>query len=362
MQNNLPKIAVIDGSYLVFRTIFSSSENEIQSENYIKYLVLRSIIKEISLLQAFPIVAFDWRGSAYRSSIYPEYKQDRKSQEDELDVIIPIGEHAGKSINDPSVTADALISLRTQAGAFLSQSEIDAINNKIQMKLFLSARDFVCNELGSIGILGVKIRGYEADDFGFLFSHCTSHEGYLVSDDSDWKLFLTDHWQIRRPLKESFITLDEFSSEFQSTIESTGKSAPEIYKHILALTGTHNNVIGYHGIGEKTGLKIAELLLSGQELDNTKAKHKIVLEDECAKYQLNLKVISSDHISEQRDVLFEALLSAANNVKKVSQIEFIKIASSIQSERLPEYFQKYSSSVKHLTPDELKSGFIALTK
>lgn len=339
------RFLVVDGSHLAFRVIYASMSNDLFSSNYIKFLITKSIISEVCKYPSTPIVAFDYGGSDYRKSIYPEYKGDRKR--DELPLIID-----GKDMSDKDISADELIKIRRLLD---NEDEIKTADNLINLKLFLETRDYVVNELGKIGILGFKSLGYEADDIGYLFSNCTNTEGRLLSDDNDWRLYLNDRYHLRRPIKDEVITIDDMSKEpmYSSMMESTGLSAPELYHHILALTGTHNNVVGYKGIGETRAAKLVPMILSGDEIKPGPAYINTYLEDK-SRYKLNYKIIGSSHIRDDSSkLLSEIVTNYRNNVKRPGQIDMILLGGSIGSNTIGDMYSDYHKSIEILSEEEL---------
>ena len=360
------RILLFDGSYLVMRSVLSSYDNELISPEYVKFIVTRMLISELSKSyeatkeQGYPIVAFDYGGSAFRKSMYPQYKADRVQADDDTTVLLmPDGEYQGIPISDLKISSSELFRIRHIYDGE-EREYLDSIN---RLKLFRETREYVCNELNKIGILGLKIHGYEADDIGYLFSNFTSCKGTLVSDDHDWKLNLSNNYDLRRPIKDETVTINSFNTMLGKLYESTNIPGPVLYRHMLALTGTHNNIIGYKGIGEAKAKDILTILLANPELPlddrlkllNPKSKIHSKVIDDSSIYQFNYVIVGSDHIAIERNKIFDEILKQMDKVQRPNQFTYLAMCHNILSESLPELSQKYFSSYKYITKDDLKS-------
>lgn len=350
-MNDDIRVVLFDGSLTARRAIAAGLHSESCSEDFLKFFTLRLILKEIETyckikmptnpgMKLLPIIAFDYGGSAYRKEKLKSFKADRKKDFGGIEIIIPEGGYTGLKVDDPVVPPDELISLLQ---LFEEKSlEREYLMNQLTRKLFSSLRDFFINHMSEIGMLGYMKYGYEADDIGYLFSRCTDTRGLLVSDDKDWQLNLTERYEISRPMKgERYISLESFNYDFKDIVESTGLSAPEIYRHVLALTGTHNNVEGYKGIGWVRGVQIAKLILEGSGtldlLDPNVKVHATVLNNP-ELYHFNYDIIGSDHVREDRQILLDDIKSKLEAVaEKPTQMDYLKLLSKIGAKSLVQY-------------------------
>ncbi|HEG8092007.1 TPA: hypothetical protein SFZ51_001627 [Campylobacter jejuni] len=350
MNGNDTRVILFDGSITARRAIAVGINSETCTENFLKFFTLRLILKEIETycksyipknpgMGVLPIVAFDYGGSAYRREKLKSFKADRIKDYGGIEIVVPQGGYTGLKVDDPLVPADELFPLLQ---LFEEKSlEREYLTSQITKKLFTSLRQFFTTQMNEIGILGYMKYGYEADDIGYLFSHCTETRGLLVSDDKDWQLNLSDRYEISRPMKGEYVSLDSFNYSLKEVVESTGVDAPEIYRHILALTGTHNNVEGYKGIGWARGVQIAKLILEGNgtlDLLDPKIKvHATVLENPDL-YHFNYNIVGSDHIKEDRQLLLDDIKSKLELVsEKPTQMDYLKLLSSIGAKTLVQY-------------------------
>lgn len=347
------KVAIFDGTYMAFRAIFASLDNPILSDKYIKYLIMRMIIKTLREINgAYPIIAFDYGGSNYRKSIYPLYKANRVEEGGEpIQIFLPDGKYKGLEISDRSVPASVLIPIKS----FFEGPEKEYIYGQIRIKMYTSVRNWIIKNLPNIGIQTAMIKGYEGDDWAALFSGYTDHSGYVVSDDSDWRLYLSDKWVNYKPLKEKMVTLNDLRTELNNYLEDS-ISPTHMLQSILALTGTHNNVIGFKGIGEVNGGKISNLLLTGKPLSESNKKQKSVLED-IDKYNLNMKVIGSDFLTDCKGEMFNHLVESYDLVKPIDQIAYMDVISELESENLDNMFFDFNTYISKMSKEELVSNF-----
>lgn len=189
------------------------------------YGFLMAMQKAIKLTDATAVVLCRDSKPYKRSAIYPEYKALRKTKRDP--------EHAER--------------------VELTQPLIRKLSEVVAWPIW-------------------GIDGYESDD---LVAHAVSMHRhrfqhiYAMSNDSDlYQLFQYPNFSVYRGGKQGIYTRDSFDKEH------AGLPATSV-PLMLAMTGTHNEIEGIHGIGPATALKI---LASPARLRDTMSKHRDVVD------------------------------------------------------------------------------------
>lgn len=190
-------IVIIDGNYLTFRSVYSNKDLTNSNGMFTggTFGFLRSLVnyRELGNL----VVVFDGGKSIQRTNIYPSYKSNRQ--------------------RDPEIDAKVKMTIK-------------------QLNFFLPL----------LAIPVVQLNGFEGDDIVFKLMQIfkkNKDNVIVVSDDSDYYLYLQYGCKIFRPRNEEFITEVEFKAKFG--FDST------YYDLYLAIVGTHNNVSGVLGLGPK---------------------------------------------------------------------------------------------------------------
>jgi DNA polymerase I len=191
---------IIDGNNLAFRIFakyppLTTKAGESVSLIYgfmksLKFLMSKFSPERVS-------IAYDGK-SDYRTSIYPEYKKNRKQRTDE----------------DEEFYADYVKQL----------SKLTSVVSKL-------------------GIYQYRCPTMEADDIISLITHL-GYEVIIVTEDRDLTQLLRNGCAVYMPMKDKMYTEESFTNEMTVT--------PEQYVLVKALMGdSSDNISGIYGIGEK---------------------------------------------------------------------------------------------------------------
>ena len=202
-EDRKPKILLVDGNSLVYRSFFAiprltNREGVPTNAAYGFATVLRKILAEES--PAHVAVVFDAAGTNFRHRLYPEYKANRPPTPDDLAVQMP-----------------------------LTREVCDVLGLPI-----LEIGDVEADDV--IGTLAVR-----ADDEGF--------EVFIVSSDKDFLQLVSDRITVINPGKEA-------RYDSAGVVEKFGVS-PEKVTDVLGLVGDSvDNVPGVPGIGMKGAVSL----------------------------------------------------------------------------------------------------------
>ena len=149
---------------------------------------------------------------------------------------------------------------------------------------YSSARSHLINILGLLGIPTISVHGVEADDIIAYLSRLDfdGKQKVILSEDSDlFQLIKADTSQYK-PIAKKWVDQSDL-------IKRYGEDYNQRIVKISAMCGTHNNVTGIKGIGEKSAIKILDKLDSDEELPVNKKselfkKHQHI-------YKKNLEIV-----------------------------------------------------------------------
>lgn len=126
---------------------------------------------------------------------------------------------------------------------------------------------------------------------------------------------------------------------------------------VLALTGTHNNVPGYYGIGRVYGGVLAKDILTKKEILPTNGYRTKYYEDK-QRYETNREIIGFSHVDEHKDTIKQAILDAVDKVQELKQLKFLMIAGLIKSDTLAGQFERFKSSIHYYTRKEFEENLL----
>ena len=221
MEKYLNKVMIIDGSYVLHRSLKSPGLQELQTSTGKKsggvFGSLRTLQAEIKKFPGyFPIFCFDKGLSKRRTEVYPDYKANRKRQQ--ADTLIAAGV-AGEQ-------DDYLYEYRRQ------RADLIAI-------------------LKSLGIPSLLIPGWEGDDLQYLLS-TVCEEGVVVSDDKDMIQLVAPNIKVRRSMVDQLIEWDENETYYHHPRFTIRKS--------IVGDGSDNIPKCAPGVGDKGADQIAQLI------------------------------------------------------------------------------------------------------
>lgn len=221
MVKYLNKVMIIDGSYVLHRSLKSPGLQELQTSSGMKsggvFGSLRTLQSEIKKFPGyFPIFCFDKGLSQRRTELYPDYKANRRRQQ--ADQLIAAG-----VAEEPD---DYLQEYRRQ------RSDLIAI-------------------LKSLGIPSLLIPGWEGDDLQYLLSK-VCEEGVVVSDDKDMIQLVAPNIKVRRSMVDQVIVWDEEDTYYHHPRFTIRKS--------IVGDGSDNIPKCAPGVGDKGADQIAQII------------------------------------------------------------------------------------------------------
>lgn len=201
-------ILLLDASNLAYRAMFTLDLTHRGKDVSILYGTLNMIAALLRKYHArYVIACFDYGISTFRRGILPQYKAHRKKDE---------------SRDWESIYA--------------------------QM-------DELCNDILPMhGIMVIRQRNIEADDFLAQAALLSSDRPYIVSTDNDLLQCVSNRVSVLNPIKGKIYDLDSFEQEFGFP--------PEYYLlYKIFLGDSSDGVQGVKGIGPKTATKIIKELM-----------------------------------------------------------------------------------------------------
>lgn len=208
-------VAIFDGHYLLHRVLhvpsmrmLANKEGKPTGGTFGVIKSIRGTLREWDSIRT-AVVCFDMARSARRLELYPEYKGNRK--------------------HDDEVDPDGL--------TYLEKFNI----NRRQLRFILPR----------IGVKVVEIAGKEGDDvIGLLARGLDFNHKLVVSDDKDMYQLVDDTIHIWRPIAEEVVSLDNY--------EEIVGCAPEHFLLRKAICGGKDNIKGVYGVGPKTFTKVVK--------------------------------------------------------------------------------------------------------
>jgi DNA polymerase-1 len=209
MSSEKRKLIIIDGHAMAFRAHYAlisgnltNSKNEPVETVFGFYRMISKLLRELK--PDYFTFVFDPKGGSFRSTIYPEYKANRKE---------------------------------TPAELVYQFSEVIEIAQKLKIPV-LTMEGFEADD-----VIASLTKKFKSDDIDII----------IVSGDKDLFGILNDHTSLYRPVKG----VSEFKIFSNTDIFNEVGVLPEQIVDYMALTGdTSDNVPGVAGIGPKTASKL----------------------------------------------------------------------------------------------------------
>lgn len=207
-------LLLLDASNIAYRAMYTLNLTHRGKDVSITYGVINIIAALLRKHHArYVIACFDWGVSTFRRGILPQYKAHRKK--------------------DKSRDWDAVY------------SQIDELCNTI---------------LPLHGIMVIRQRGIEADDFLAQAALLSNDRPYIVTNDNDLLQCVSNRVSVINPNKGKIYTADNFTHEFGFP--------PEYYLlYKIFLGDGSDNIPGVKGIGPKTAAKIIRELVKTQNAE-----------------------------------------------------------------------------------------------
>lgn len=256
----MTSIASIDGSFMLHRARFVAGKNGTPTMEHTVALFTNILIRTLLHLTPKKVyIYFDRERSYHRTALYPDYKGQRKEDE-----------------NDQTLTAYKL------------------------------SREFLVSALPSLGFITVLKDGIEADDFAYKVAYSNA-PGIHVTDDKDWFGNLFPGWSVFRPKAKEFVSYEKFVS-----LVNNGENPRMIYLIARAIVGDKSdNILGIRGIPWDEALSLAPRILSRQELGDSKYAKKV--QENMPQVRKNITIMSPVWTVQSTDV-HEALQQAEESV------------------------------------------------
>lgn len=221
MEKFLNKILIVDGSYLLHRSLSTPSLQELETSKGFKtggvFGSLRILQFELkNFPDYFPIFCFDKGLSKRRTDLYSDYKNNQKR-----------------------IKADNLIGL----GKTVEEDEF--------LKEYRRQRKDLIPILKSLGIPSLIFSGWEGDDLQYFLS-LVCNEAVILSDDKDLIQLVAPNIKIRRSMRDELIEWETSDPYYHYP------------RYIIrkAIVGDKSDNIPncVKGIGEKTADLISQLV------------------------------------------------------------------------------------------------------
>ena len=292
-------IVSVDGSFMLHRARHVVAKEDNPTMDQMVCIFLRLLMNTVDQFNPSSIyVYFDKGRSKHRTEILEQYKGQRKKDPD-----CPV------------------------------------------QQAYENARDFLHENLPSLGIVSVLEEGIEADDFAYLVAHdSTPEKGVHISDDRDWFLNLFPGWHLFRAKADELISYEDLCK-----IARCDEMPQMIYLITRSMIGDKSdNIPGIRGFGWETAIKFAPKILKRQDFGNSsKAKQ---LEKHMDLVKRNMCVMSPTwiaHSEEAREILRESV----SKVQKVTIPIMVwkKFSELIDSDYRSEFMglaNKYNKVIK----------------
>ena len=218
-QKRLSKILIIDGSYMIHRSLKVEELWNLKSSKGLRtggiFGFLRSLNYEFKGYDYYPVVTWDSGLAKRRVEVYEKYKRNHIRTADKLvrecsnetDLSIRLEE----SFKDESTLNEAIDSIRET----LAASRIETVNKLDEddyRAQYRRQRDVLIGILHSIGVPSIKNNGWEGDDLMVLLTRI-AEESIVMTDDKDLIQLIGPHTQILRPMQKQHLIYEKYLPE-----------------------------------------------------------------------------------------------------------------------------------------------------
>ena len=294
---------VVDASYMLHRAKFVAEKAQPTEWHDIASIfttTLLKIVEENKPTQVYTL--FDDGRSEHRRTLLPEYKAQRD---------------VNKDPDDPSY------------------------------QNFMTARDFLVENMRRLGFVSVLETGVEADDFAYLIASEPYSEGVLVTEDKDWYLSIFEDWSIYRPRSKQTIT-------YRDLVELTEypQNPRRAFLIAKAMMGDpSDNIPGLPGIGEKTAKQMAIKLLDESPLGESKREQSII--ENYDMLDRNMAVMNPEWVRtcpKAKQALYQAEMATPSITKPLPRwLTFCKEFPKGQVRlNLMGWVERYNTIIRHL--------------
>lgn len=209
MNKRYRKLLIIDGSYLLHRSMKVPDLWELRSPSGVRSGGIYGFLNSISYLTRnyrgyYPVVAWDMGRNKRRLEIYPMYKNEHLL-------------HASKSANKEnesllenySTDSKVLEEMKVAFDNALLENKIPKNSDDDYVTQYINQKNELLNLLELLGVPSIIKKGWEGDDIISLISR-VSKQSYVVTDDRDMIQLLSEDISIIRPLAKEELTYKNY--------------------------------------------------------------------------------------------------------------------------------------------------------
>lgn len=219
METKLNKILIIDGSYLIHRSLKIQELWDLKTKSGMRtggiFGFLRSLNYEFRGYDYYPVVTWDSGLADRRVEVYDKYKNahlrtaDRMLREcsDPTDLSIKLEE---KFCNESTLN-EVIRSVR-ETMATSKIEDVHRMDPDDYRAQYARQRDLLITILHSVGVPSIKIKGWEGDDLMTLLTRL-SRESVVMTDDKDLIQLIAPNVQICRPMAKQNLVYEQYLPE-----------------------------------------------------------------------------------------------------------------------------------------------------
>ena len=256
IESKFNRLMIFDGAHCLHRNLaVPNNWNMTTSKGFRTggiFGVLRTILKEASVYNYYPVVVFDKGLSKRRLDIYPNYKHTEEKKEKQL-----------------------LLESREY------RTEEELLDEEFR-KVYIQQRDILIQLLPYFKIPVVCFDDWEGDDLIYILTKLAK-DSIVVSDDKDLIQLIRDdetgRCRIRRAMRDEFWDLDKLKTEYTDIEEY-------ILNKSIVGDGSDNIPSACYGVGEKTASDLYKFYkyIKENELEYPKTEEELT--EICKKYNL----------------------------------------------------------------------------
>lgn len=210
--------------------------------------------------------------------------------------------------NNPFSKVVVLYDAKGSAGV---RKEIDPEykSNRTTNHVVIAIKSIITKHLPRLGVYWTELSGLEADDIAYWMSRHLSNNMLMVSEDKDWKSYVTPYTSLYRPINDEFIDYTSILKSLSSIIEGLKLIKPDLVvnqdlveklisqKKAIYGDGS-DNIVGFDGIGPKSIVKVIIELNSVDDYHKYRGKSKAekALATGIDRFISNIRVLGYEHI------------------------------------------------------------------
>lgn len=212
------KLLVIDGSYLIHRSLKVPSLWELQNDSHERtggiFGFLRSLSAEMRSIPTdyYPIVCWDKGLDPRRLAIYPEYKQHHLKVAESMTRNGASESEISHALEDKGIDNNTIESVISHIRESVNNHRPEVIKKydpDDYVVQYHRQRDILIGLLNTMGVPSILVDGWEGDDLQAL---CTriSDKSVVMTDDRDLIQLISPSVMIFRPMAGELLKYDEY--------------------------------------------------------------------------------------------------------------------------------------------------------